>query len=193
MFSLKCNYHLLITWLEGWGYDLGWEASREISKVNCSPPPTGRLMPSQSLKSSHHGKQNTSCLSTCSWHLLLPLRLFFFIADCGIAQYGISLWSLQVRCSSSALLSVFCPPPTYSLQWEQSQKKSSLDVEQALCIGSQNTSAAVATDPKAIWAARKGVNSILASRGRHLCCVLLQSSDRTSLQTERVLLSLYFC
>lgn len=124
---------------------------------------------------------------------LFFLYLIFFIADCGVAQYGISLWPLQVRCSSSALLSVFCPPPTYSLQWEQSQKKSSLDVEQALCIGSQNTSAAVATDPKAIWAARKGVNSILASRGRHLCCVLLQSSDRTSLQTERVLLSLYFC
>lgn len=65
--------------------------------------------------------------------------IFFFFSDCGIAQYGISLWPLQVRCSSSAPHLVFCPPPTNSLQGEQSQKKSSLDVEQALCIGSQNT------------------------------------------------------
>lgn len=63
---------------ESSSYNLGWGASREMSKVNCSPPPTGRL-PSQSLKSSHHGKQNTSCLSTCCWHLPLPLFFFFFL------------------------------------------------------------------------------------------------------------------
>lgn len=108
-----------------------------MSEGNCSPPPTGRLISSQSQKRSRHGKQH-----------LLPIHLLltpsssstsFFIAECGIVQYGISPWSFQVRCSSSAPLPAFCPPPAYSLQGEQRQKKSSLDVEQAPCSSSQNT------------------------------------------------------
>ena len=58
--------------------------SGEMSKGNCSPPPTGRLMPSQSQKSSHHGKQHllpihlllTPSSSSTSFFLLLSVALY---------------------------------------------------------------------------------------------------------------------